>query len=45
MVISLAVFYCFWEEYTFSVLQCEIYSFDENGSGIRDPAMTELRHG
>lgn len=48
MVISLFLFYflvCFLDEYTFlfSVSYHEVYSFDENGSSIKDSAMIELR--
>ena len=37
--------YWFLEEYKIFSLQCENYSFDENGSGIGNSAVRDLRCG
>ena len=43
--ISLVLFIAFWRNTVFFPLQCEIYSFDENGSDLRNSAVTDLRYG
>ena len=35
----------FLEKYKIFSLQCEIYGFDENGSGIGNSAVRDLRYG